>query len=105
VCELRLPLTVAVADGAILPAVAHRGWGTRIAYSVAAGLALVALVVHSWTWWRIGAINWPAAMNISGLLLLTVVGAIDLPRGRARFVLGVVALLLIVPSAFLLWLR
>ena len=44
-------------------------------------------------------------MNISGLLLLTVIGAIDLPRGRARFILSVVALLLIVPSAFFLWLR
>jgi len=93
------------AYGAILRAVAYRAWGTRIAFSVAAGLAIVALVLHGWTWWRIGAINWPAAVNMSGLLLLTVVGAIDPPRGRARFVLSVIALLLIVPSAFLLWMR
>ncbi len=84
---------------------AHRAWGTRIAFSVAAGVAVVALVLHASTWWRIGAINWPAAVNMSGLLLLTVVGAIDPPRGRARLVLSVVALLLIVPSAFFLWLR
>jgi hypothetical protein len=82
-----------------------RGWGTRVAFLVAAGVAVVALILHASTWWRIGAINWPAAMNLSGLVLLTVVGAVDLPRGRARFILSVVALLLIVPSAFFLWLR
>jgi len=92
------------AYGAILRAVACRAWG-KIAFSLAAGLVGVALVLHGWTWWRIGAINWPAAVNMSGLLLLTAVGAIDPPRGRARFVLSIIAVLLIVPSAFLLWLR
>lgn len=84
---------------------AHRAWATRIGYWVAGGLAVVALVLHASAWWQIGAINWPAAVNISGLLLLTVIGAIDPTRGRARFVLSIIALLLIVPSAFLLWLH
>jgi hypothetical protein len=35
---------------------------------------------------------------MSGLLLLTAVGAIDPPRGRARFVLSIIAVLLIVPE-------
>jgi hypothetical protein len=43
--------------------------------------------------------------KLSGLLLLTVVGAVDPPIGRARFVLSIIALLLIVPGALLLWLR
>jgi len=77
----------------------------RIAFSVAAAVAVIALVLHALAWWRIGAINWPAAVNMSGLLLLTLLGAIDPPRGRARLVLSVLALLLIVPSAFFLWLR
>jgi len=68
-------------------------------------LAVVALVLHASTWWRIRAINWPAALNISGLLLLTGVGAVDLPRGRTRSILSGVALLLILLSAFFLWLR
>ncbi len=84
---------------------AHGAWATRIGYSVAAGLAVVALALHASAWWQIGAINWPAAMNISGLLLLTVIGVIDPPRGRTRFVLSIISLLLIVPSAFLLWLH
>jgi len=84
---------------------ARGAWATRIGYSVAAGLAVAALVLHASAWWQIGAINWPAAVNISGLLLLTVIGAIDLPRGRARSILSLVALLLIVLSAFFLWRR
>ena len=92
------------AYSAILRAVARGAWG-RIAFAVAAGLTVVALALHGWTWWRTGTINWPAAVNMSGLLLLTVVGAIDPSIGRVWFVLSIISLLLIVPSAFLLWLR
>lgn len=79
--------------------------GTRVAFGLAAAVAATALALHAALWWRIGAVDWPIAANIGGLLLLTAVGAVDPPRGRSRTALGVAALLLVFPSAALLWMR
>jgi len=72
---------------------------------VAAALVLVALVLHASTWLRRGAIDLAAAGNMLGLLVLTATGAFDLPHGRLRFALTVVALALIVPSALFMLAR
>jgi len=77
----------------------------RIAFGVAAVLAALALSLHASNWVRRGTVNWAAAVNMLGLLVLVVTGALDPPRGRLRLALGVIAVLLIVPSAILLILR
>jgi len=77
----------------------------RIVFGVAALLVIFALSLHASNWVRQGTVNWAAAVNMVGLLVLVVTGALDPPRGRLRLALGVVAVLLIVPSAILLILR
>ena len=77
----------------------------RIVFGVAALLVIFALSLHVSNWVRQGTVNWAAAVNMVGLLVLVVTGALDPPRGRLRLALGVVAVLLIVPSAILLILR
>ena len=78
---------------------------TRFAFGVAAALALVALALHASTWLRRGAIDWAAAGNMLGLLVLMATGAFDPPHGRLRLALTLVALALIVPSAFFMFAR
>ena len=77
----------------------------RIVFGVAALLVTVALSLHASNWVRQGTVDWVAAVNMVGLLVLVATGALDPPRGRLRLALGVVAVLLIVPSAILLVLR
>jgi len=77
----------------------------RIVFGVAALLVIFALSLHVSNWVRQGTVNWAAAVNMVGLLVLVATGALDPPRGRLRLALGVVAVLLIVPSAILLILR
>ena len=78
---------------------------TRFAFAAATLLVLVALTLHVSTWLRRGAIDWPAAGNMLGLLVLTATGTFDPPHGRLRFVLTLVALALIVPSSFFMFAR
>ena len=75
---------------------------TRIAFAVAAVTLVVALSLHIANWYRAGAANWPAAGNMAGLLLLMVTGVFDPPPGPLRLGLTLMALALIVPSAYLL---
>ena len=49
--------------------------------------------------------DWPAAGNMLGLLVLTATGTFDPPHGRIRLTLTLVALALIVPSAFFMLAR
>lgn len=75
---------------------------TRIAFAVAAVTLVVALSLHVANWYRAGAANWPAAGNMAGLLMLMVTGVFDPPPGPLRLGLTLMALALIVPSAYLL---
>jgi hypothetical protein len=68
-------------------------------------LVLVALALHASTWLRRGTIDWPSTGNMLGLLVLTATGTFDPPHGRLRLILSVVALALILPSAFFIFAR
>lgn len=78
---------------------------TRLLFALGSLLAAGALVLHLSTWYARGVMNWPAFCNMLGLLVLTMTGAIDPPRGRLRRTLSLVAIGLIFPSAVLLLLR
>lgn len=75
---------------------------TRIAFAVAAVTLVVALSLHIANWYRVGAANWAAAGNMAGLLMLMVTGVFDPPPGPLRLGLTLMALALIVSSAYLL---
>ena len=77
----------------------------RVMFGFVAVLVAAALVLHFLTWQRRGAVNWPALVNMLGLLVLSVTGVIDPPPGRLSFVLSAIAIALIFPSAFLLLIR
>ena len=77
----------------------------RVMFGFVAVLVAAALGLHFLTWQRRGAVNWPALVNMLGLLVLSVTGVIDPPPGRLRFVLSAIAIALIFPSAFLLLIR
>jgi len=74
-------------------------------FGVVVILVGTALVLHFLTWQRGGAVNWPALVNMLGLLVLSVTGVLDPPPGRLRLLLSALALALIVPSALLLLTR
>lgn len=78
---------------------------TRVAFGTAAVILIVALCLHLSNWFREGAINWPVAANMVGLLVLMATGVFDPPPGPLRIGLTIVALGLIVPSAFVLLVR
>ncbi len=78
---------------------------TRIAFGTAAAFVLVALGLHAATWLRRGTIDFAAAGNMLGLLVLMATGAFDPPHGRLRLALSLIALALIVPSSFFLLAR
>ena len=78
---------------------------TRVAFGVATVLVLVALGLHTSAWLRRGVMDWPAAGNMLGLLVLTATGTFDPPHGRIRLTLTLVALALIVPSSFFMFAR
>jgi len=78
---------------------------TRVAFGAAAVVLFVALCFHVGNWFREGAINWPVAANVVGLLVLMATGVFDPPPGPLRVGLTAVGLGLIVPSAFFLLLR
>ena len=75
---------------------------TRIAFAIAAMTLVVALALHMANWYRAGAANWPAAGNMAGLLVLMATGVFDPPPGPLRLGLTLMALALIVPSAYFL---
>jgi hypothetical protein len=74
----------------------------RSAFGVATLRVILALTLHVSNWIRQGTVNWAAAVNMVGLLVLVGTGVVDPPPGRLRLTLGVVAVLLIVPSAILM---
>ena len=74
----------------------------RVMFGLVAMLVAAALVLHVLTWQRRGPVNWPALVNMLGLLVLSITGVIDPPPGRVRLVLSAIAIALIFPSAFLL---
>ena len=78
---------------------------TRLAFGVAAVLLVVGLCLHLSNWLREGTVNWPAAANMVGLLVLVTMGVFDPPPSPLRVGLTVVALGLIVPSAFFMIVR
>lgn len=78
---------------------------TRIAFVIAAATLVVALSLHMVNWYRAGAANWPAAGNMAGLLVLMATGAFDPPPGPLRWGLTLIALALVVPSAYFLVMR
>ena len=75
---------------------------SRVMFGFVAVLVTAALVLHFLTWQRQGSVNWPALVNMLGLLVLSITGVVDPPPGRLRFALSALALALIFPSAFLL---
>ena len=75
---------------------------TQWAFGFASVLAGAALALHASNWFRSGAVDWPVAMNIAGLLVLTLTAAIDPANGPIRIACRWGALLLILPSA--IWL-
>ena len=78
---------------------------TRFAFGFATLLVMTALALHIVNWSRTGVINWPAAANMLGLLVLTATGLVDPPAGRLRTSLTVLALGLIVPSTVLMFMQ
>ena len=76
---------------------------TRWAFGFAAALAGAALALHASNWFRSGVVNWPVALNIVGLLVLMLTGAVDPSNGLIRIACTAGALLLILPSAFWLF--
>jgi len=78
---------------------------SRVMFGFVAILVGAALVLHFLTWQRGGAVNWPALINMLGLLVLSVTGVLDPPPGRLRVLLSALALALIFPSALLLLTR
>ncbi|PYM18093.1 MAG: hypothetical protein DMD78_28625 [Candidatus Rokuibacteriota bacterium] len=74
-------------------------------FGVVAILVGAALVLHFATWQRRGLVNWPALVNMLGLLVLAATGVLDPPPGRLRLLLSALALGLIFPSAVLLLMR
>jgi hypothetical protein len=77
----------------------------RIAFAVIAIVVIAALVLHASVWRRTGEVNWPILANLVGLLLLMVVGAVEPASRKIRLVCSLVAALLVVPSAVLIWLQ
>jgi len=77
----------------------------RVAFGIAMLSVGVALVLHATNWFRTGVIAWPAAVNMVGLFVLTTTGVVDPPRGRLRAGLTILALVLIIPSALLIFMR
>lgn len=77
---------------------------TRFMFGVAAILAAAALVLEFSSWIRGGTVNASATVNMVGVLVGTVTAAVN-PTLRARLILIVVALALILPSAFLVLFR
>lgn len=75
---------------------------TRISFAIAALLLVVALCLHITNWYRQGFVDWPAAGNMTGLLVLMTTGLFDPKRGPLRAGITVVALGLILPSAYFL---
>lgn len=65
-------------------------------------LVTAALLMHGSLWQRQHAISWPALVNMLGLLVLAVTGAIDPPPGRLRLALSALAIALIFLSALIL---
>lgn len=80
-------------------------WLSRIAYIVAAMIIVLAMSLHSVLWYRTGRVNWPVLCNMSGLLVIMLTGIMEPASKRVRLTLNGVALVLIVPSAVLLWLK
>lgn len=78
---------------------------TRIAFGTATVLVLIALALHVSVWLRRGVMDWAAAGNMLGLLVLTATGTFDPPHSRLRLTLTLLALALIVPSSFFLFAR
>lgn len=74
----------------------------RISFAVAALLLVVALCLHIANWYRRGFVDWPAAGNMTGLFVLMATGLFDPQRGPLRAGITVVALGLILPSAYFL---
>jgi hypothetical protein len=77
----------------------------RVLFGAASALAAVALAAHCVNWLQSGAVYWPAAINMLGLILLTATGAIDPPSGRLKLALNIAALALILPSAIFILFR
>jgi len=75
---------------------------TRLAFAVAAVAVFIALFLHLSNWLRVGVVNWPAAANMLGLLVLMLTGVVNPPAGLIRLSLTFIALALILPSSFLL---
>ena len=78
---------------------------SRISFMVVAGLVLAALGLNASNWWRAGAINWPAAVNMTGLLLLMLVGAVAPESRRTRLAWNLLAAALVFPSTALICFR
>lgn len=74
----------------------------RIAFAIAALLLVMALSLHIANWYRQGFVDWPAAGNMTGMLVLMTTGLFDPQRGPLRAGITVVAIGLILPSAYFL---
>jgi protein-S-isoprenylcysteine O-methyltransferase Ste14 len=74
----------------------------RVVFAIAALLLVVALCLHITSWYRQGFVDWPAAGNMTGLLVLMTTGLFGPQRGPLRLGITVVALGLILPSAYFL---
>ena len=88
-----------------MPSPSSSSWAIRLPFGVATAFVLVALLLHASTWLRRGVIDFAAAANMLGLLMLMATGTFDPPQGRLRLALTVIALALIVPSSLSLFAR
>ena len=77
----------------------------RLMFGFAAIITAAALLLHFLNWQKQAGMDWAAFLNMFGLFVLALTGALDLPSRRWRVILSAVALGLIFPSAFLLLTR
>ncbi len=77
--------------------------GLRILFGVAAAVAAIALALHASNWLRSGAVQWGPAANISGLLILMLTGAFNVPRGVLRNACSVAGVGLVLVGAAIVY--
>ena len=74
-------------------------------FGIAALLAVCAIALHFSNWRRGARFDLPMTINMVGLFVLMITGTFDPPPGRLRRVLTIVALALIFPTAFWVFLH
>ena len=71
----------------------------RFGYFVAALLVAASLAVHATSVLRGGQPSWPMISNMTGLLIMMSLGALDIARSKLRLILSVIAITLVILSS------